>query len=368
MAKVNVVRELYIVVIPGLESLAAQELETLGFSGLRLNKGGVTLKGTLTDAAKINLWLRTATRVVVRVGVFDAPGRRELAARARRFDWTPFFPPNSPLRVHVSCRSSRLYHTGLVAEVMHQALGTGPAATDSDAPLLLVRIDKDRCTLSFDTSGDMLHKRGARQEISRAPLRETLAAGLLLSCGYDGESAFVDPMCGSGALVLEAASIATRRAPGLGRSFALEHWPAFHSEAFADLREAARAAVRPALAPICGSDVHAGALGQASRNAERAGLGNEIQLERVDAATRDAPSRTGLVAVNPPWGKRVATDESTINALRLCFSKQFRSWDRGLVAPAPLANRLLPKKATRTLPFSDGGIKVVFAFLQGDPA
>lgn len=364
----NASREFYVIVTPGLESLTARELEALGFTGLRVSKGGVTFKGTLGDAAKANLWLRTATRIVARVGEFDAPGRRELAARARRYDWAPFFVPGSALRIHATCRSSRLYHTGLVAEALHKALGTRPAPTDGDAPLLLARIAKDRCTLSFDTSGELLHKRGARQEISRAPLRETLAAGLLLSCGYDGQSAFVDPMCGSGALVLEAASIATRRAPGLERSFALERWPAFQTEVFNDLRETARANVRRAPAPISGSDVHAGALAQAGRNAERAGVTEDIQLERVGASLRVAPAQTGLVAVNPPWGKRVEADASTLDALRQCFSDTFHKWNRGLVAPAALAHRVLPRSATRTLPFNDGGINVVYAFLEADTA
>lgn len=364
----NVSREFYVVVAPGLESLSARELEALGFTGLIVSKGGVTFKGTLEDAAKANLWLRTATRVVARVGEFDAPGRRELAARAKRFDWTPFFTRGSSLRIHVTCRSSQLYHTGLVAEVLHQALGTRPAPTESDAPLLLVRIAKDRCTLSFDTSGELLHKRGARQEISRAPLRETLAASLLLSCGYNGESAFVDPMCGSGALVLEAAAIATHRAPGLERSFALEHWPAFRTEVLDKLRDTARAGIRRAPAPISGSDIHAGALAQAGRNAERAGVTEDIQLERVDAALRQAPAESGLIAVNPPWGKRVEADASTLDALKFCFSNTFRTWNRGLVAPTVLTQRLLPKPATRTRPFNDGGINVVFAFLQADAA
>lgn len=359
-------REFYVVTTPGLESLAARELETLGFSGLLVSKGGVTFKGTLEDAAKANLWLRTATRVIARVGEFDAPGRRELAARAKRFDWTPFFVRGAAIRISVTCRASRLYHTGLVAEVLHKALGTHPARTDSDSPLLLVRIAKDRCTLSFDTSGQLLHKRGARQEISRAPLRETLAASLLLSSGYDGESAFVDPMCGSGALMLEAAAIATRRAPGLERSFALEHWPAFERDVFDRLRKAARQNIRRAPAPICGSDIHAGALAQAGRNAERAEVTEDIQLDRIGAESREAPAATGLIAVNPPWGKRVEADTSTLNALKSAFGNTFRTWDRALVAPAPLTRRVLPKNATRTLPFNDGGLNVVFAFLEAD--
>lgn len=355
---------LYVVVAPGLEKLAAQELEAMGLSGVRVGKGGLSLRGTLEDAARANLWLRTASRVVVRVGAFDAPGRRELAARARRFEWSSWFAPGSPLRIHVTCQSSRLYHTGLVAEVLHEATGTRPGA--DDAPLLLVRIVKDRCTLSFDTSGELLHKRGARQEISRAPLRETLAAGLLLSCGYDGALPFVDPMCGSGALVLEAASIATGRAPGLERSFALERWPSFDVAILDRLREEARQRIRKAPAPIIGSDLHAGALAQAGRNAARAGVTDDVVLERAHAATRSAPSPAGLVAVNPPWGKRVELDSSTLEALRVSLGTTFRQWQRALVAPEALARTLMRRPPDGALALNDGGIRIQLARWEGD--
>lgn len=356
---------LYVIVAPGLETLAARELEALGIKGIQVGKGGLSLRGTLEDAAKANLWLRTASRIVVRVGAFDAPGRRELAARARRFDWSPWFAPGSPLRIHVTCQSSRLYHTGLVAEVLHDATDTKPSS-DDDAPMLLARIVKDRCTLSIDTSGELLHKRGARQEISRAPLRETIAAGLLLACKYDGTLPFVDPMCGSGSLVLEAASIATGRAPGLDRSFALGRFPSFDPQLMERLRDDARQQVRRAPAPIIGSDLHAGALAQAGRNAVRAGVAEDLVLERANAATRSAPETAGLVAVNPPWGKRVEADPATMEALRVSLSTTFRRWRRALVAPDALLRTLMRRPPDGAISLNDGGIRVQLAQWAGD--
>lgn len=352
--------ELFAVAPPGLEGVVARELEKNRFRSVRRVMGGVTFAGDLTEAARANLWLRAASRVLLRVGAFDAPGRRELRARIVRFSWDALVAPGAPIHVQVTCHKSRLYHTGLVSEVVHEALGRPSAAKEAEAPTLHVRIVNDRCTLSIDTSGELLHRRGYRQEQSRAPLRETLAAGLLSLCGYGEDEPFTDPMCGSGTLAIEAALLAMRRAPGLQRPFAIEAFPSFDPAALVRLRDEARAGERTTLPSITGSDLHAGALAAARRNAERAGVESFIAFERVGVAAVQPKAETGLLVTNPPYGGRVGGSAKEVREawaqLDAALSGAFRPWRAGVLCPsAPLA-AMMSRPVARSIQLDNGGL------------
>lgn len=357
-------------VSPGLEEVAAGELRKLGLGNVRVIPGGVEFHGSLADAARANLWLRTATRVLVRLATFRAPGRRELAAGAARVPWREWLPAGAALAVEVTCRKSRLYHSGLVEEVVREAVGAEtPAEGERETATLFVRLFADTCTLSLDTSGERLHRRGYREETSRAPLRETLAAGLLLLCGYDGSEAFVDPMCGSGTLPVEAALIASGRAPGLVRTFALERCPRLPRGTFERLREEARAAERPAQAPILGADLHGGALAAARRNAERAGVLELLRLERCDVARLAAPAGRGLLVTNPPYGRRVGQgageSAATLRRLGEALAGEFRRWRRAVLLP-PAMRRHLHLSAAQSWRLDNGGLPVELVALRGE--
>lgn len=347
--------DLFAVAAPGLERVVADELGSLGLKATVV-EGGVTFRDTLAGAARANLWLRSASRVLLRVGTFDAPGRRELAARLARFPLDAYVPPGTPLHVHATASRSRLYHTGLIAEVVHDALDRPTAPKDAVAPTLFIRFDRDRCTVSVDTSGELLHRRGYRVDNAQAPLRETLAAGMVLLAGYDGSVPFVDPMCGSGTLAIEAWSIATQRAPGLQRQFAFEAFPALEQPAWEALRTEARARIRPSPALIEGSDIHGGSLAAARRNAARAGAA-EIRWERGDVALRPVPAETGLLLVNPPYGRRVADQEAALRALAGALDGRFARWHAGVLLPRS-ARLPVRRHAERELPLDNGGIPV----------
>ena len=312
---------------PGLEPLLAAEVAALGLPG-RPVAGGVELTGDLHALERLNLWLRTASRVLVRLGSVRATSFAQLVHEARGLPFERVLGAGTPVELRVTCRKSKLYHSSAVAERLHAAIearlgrtvaragpsedtdaGAEPIQTGapaSAAQLLLARFDHDVCTVSADASGALLHRRGYRVAISRAPLRETLAAALLLAAGFDGAQPLIDPLCGSGTLALEAALIARRRAPGIARSFAFQRWPSHDAAAFARLVAAARAqelARAPAL--ICGSDLDAGALAAARENARRAGLESDLLLEQRALADLAARAGPGLCAVNPPYGKRV---------------------------------------------------------------
>jgi putative N6-adenine-specific DNA methylase len=347
--------DLFAITAPGLERVVAEELRQLGM-GATVVEGGVTFRDTLLGAARANLWLRAASRILLRVGTFDAPGRRELAARLSRFSLDAWVPPQTPIHVHATASRSRLYHTGLIGEIACDALARPAAPKQAAAPTIFLRLERDRCTLSVDTSGDLLHRRGYRTDIARAPLRETLAAGMLLLCGYDGSTAFVDPMCGSGTLPIEAWLLSTKRAPGLQRRFAFESFPELDHAAWDQLREEARAQIRPPQALIEGADIHAGSLAAARRNAERAGA-EEVRWERCDVALRGAPAETGLLLVNPPYGRRVADQESGLRALGSAIEGSFARWRAGVLLPK--ATRLpLHRRSVREIPLDNGGIPV----------
>src|SRR5438270_6773550 len=219
---------LFTVCPPGLERILSREM------GAKAAAGGVETDGNLADAARLNLTLRTATRVLARLGSFRATTFADLVRKARSLPFDLCLRKGEPVALRVTCHKSRLYHSKAVAERLREAIGErlgapppeASASEESDSPpqLLLARFDHDECTVSADTSGALLHRRGYRLAQSRAPLRETLAAAMLLAAGYSGNEPLVDPLCGSGTIALEAALIARRRAPGIARSFALERW------------------------------------------------------------------------------------------------------------------------------------------------
>jgi putative N6-adenine-specific DNA methylase len=317
---------LFAVTAPGIEAIAAAELRALGVAKPDPTPGGVAFEGTPEDLYRANLELRTAGRVLVRIAGFRAAGFDPLRKRAARLPWERWLAPGDALALRVTCRKSRLYHSGAVAqrvaEAIAERLGFEPAraaaasddADEAAAPagarvqLVLVRIERDLCTLSVDASGEPLHKRGYRQATGKAPLRETLAAAVLLASGWDARQPLLDPFCGSGTLAIEAALLARRRAPGAARRFAFEAWPGFDPALWARLRAeaAARSAAAPAPPPILASDRDAGAVAAARANAQRAGVADDVALAQRAVSKLEAPAGPGFVVTNPPHGVRLA--------------------------------------------------------------
>src|SRR3954469_12111618 len=231
---------------PGLESIVAGELKTLGVRG-RQEIGGVAFGGDLDRLYEANLWLRTASRVVVRLGRFHASTFYELERRAKKIPWQNFLPATATVDLRVTCHKSRLYRSDAVAERVLSAMSVGsgdirvtaagseadddpeggPIKADANAQLFVVRIVNDECEISADSSGALLHRRGYRQEVAKAPLRETLAAAMLLASGWRKNDPLLDPMCGSGTIPIEAALLARRIAPGLTRDFQFMNWKSF---------------------------------------------------------------------------------------------------------------------------------------------
>lgn len=273
--------DLFAVCPPGLEATVADELRDLGFDG-NVTPGGVELQG---EPARVNLWSRTASRVLVRMGAVKATAFPELVRKARALPWEAFVGTR-PVALRATCRKSRLYHSGAVAQRLHEAMQEGlrrqvPLVEDEEAGQLFVaRFDRDLCTVSADSSGALLHQRGWRASGGHAPLRETLAAAVLRAAGYRGAEPLLDPLCGSGTIAIEGALVARRRAPGIGRRFAFQDWPGYDAKAFAALLDEARSQELPSTPPIVASDIDAGAVQVARDNAARAG----VEVEEIGRA------------------------------------------------------------------------------------
>jgi putative N6-adenine-specific DNA methylase len=261
----------------------------------------------------------------------------------------------------IACLGSR------AADAVKARLWEGPAAgipaarralaRDLPGVALEARTEGARATLSADAAGSPLFKRGWRARVGAAPLRESLAAGLLLELGFDGSGPFLDPMCGSGTIAIEAALLAARRAPGLGRTFAFEAWPGHDAARTDAVRERLDALARPAPAPVLASDRNGGAVRLATRNAEAAGVRATIRIERLDAGDVQPPRGPGTCLVNPPYGIRLDRDvEASWRALATLLPR-LRGWTVGVLAGDPGLGRLLPGRPTRTLDVRNGGLR-----------
>ena len=305
--------EIFAMTAPGVEGLLAREIAALGMKPGELVSGGVTLKGSIDQIQRINLHSRLANRVIVRVAEFHASTFHELERRAKKIEWQRFVKQNQPVRFRVTSRKSKLYHSDAVAERLVKASG-GRAGKDSDdeeegsseSQLFVVRIAHDNCTISVDSSGELLHRRGYRQAVAKAPLRETLAAAMIAGIEWDSNTPLVDPMCGAGTIPIEAAMIARNIPPGLERSFAFENWPAHDGSAWTAARQEAKEKILPsAPAPIVASDRDAGAIEAAIANARRAGVEGDITISQASVSDAEYPQPPGVILANPPYGVRV---------------------------------------------------------------
>ena len=360
--------QVYVSTLPGLEPALEAEAATLGWKPRRV-EGGVEMEGPAGLHQEANLRLRTASRVLLRVGSFRAGDSDTLAERLGELDLSHVWDGRTPPKLSVSMHRSPVPGADVVFSAASYAWGlpsleqAGPLDEEGGGPglTLLVRVEGDAFTVSADTSGEPLHRRGYRQEVSRAPLRETLASGILLLAGYAGTEPLVDPMCGSGTFLVEGAWMSMRRAPGLLRSFAFESFPSFDAAAWAQRKARVESEALPTpRAALHGFDINAGSLGTARRNARRAGMA--LALERKDARTLTAPTAgPGLVVANPPYGKRVGEAEDLpglYRALGHTLRHGFAGWRAAVILPddATLVKALdLP--GARGLPVRNGGLR-----------
>jgi putative N6-adenine-specific DNA methylase len=348
----------------GTEPLLRDELTELGLSRVRADRGGVHFGAESRDAFRACLWSRIAQRVLEPLAEFACPDEDALYEGVRGIDWQRVLDAERTLAVRAACRSSRLTHTQYIAQrtkdavvdQLRERLGARPSV-DRRSPdvQLFVHVVKDRATVYLDYSGDSLHEHGFRKLQGAAPIKETLAAALVRYSGWDRESPLVDPMCGSGTLLIEAGLWAARRAPGLQReAFGFERWADFDGAAakeWSELREEARAAALPLNLSLIGSDHDVRALEAARANAEQAGLRVNLRLAPLSSAVPSA-DRGGML-VNPPYGERLGRG-SDLSAELATALRRFENYQRAMIVPRGFD---LPLRSDRFLLVFNGAIE-----------
>lgn len=355
--------DIFLVATPGLEAPLAEEARAAGFADAKVTDGGVTLSGTWPDVWRANLVLRGPTRILARMATFRAMHLAQLDKRAHKVEWASFLRPDIPVHVEASCKRSRIYHAGAAAQRVAKAISeTIGAPIAEDAALrVMVRIEDDLVTISLDTTGASLHKRGFKEAVNKAPMRETMAALFLRQCFYTGTEPVLDPMCGSGTFPIEAAEIALGLHPGRERSFAFEYLPSFDAQAWQTLRAPSAPKITPLL--FHGSDRDAGAIRMAAENAARSGVETVTRFEQKNIEDLTPPEGPpGLVIVNPPYGTRIGAKGPLIGlhrTLGTVLKARFHGWRVGIItADKQLAQATGLAFEPMQPPVLHGGIRV----------
>jgi len=329
----------------GTEPALIGELRALRMKGVKGSRGAVRFVGGIEDGMRACLHLRTAMKVLLRLASFPAPDADALYAGTRTIAWEEHLGARQTIAVEATGTSATLRHTGFTAlkvkdaicDVLREKTGARPDVDprSPDVPVL-VHLGKAEATVYLDFSGRSLHLRGYRPRGSTAPLRETLAAALLLLLGYDGSTPFWDPMAGTGTLVVEAAWIAQRRAPGLGRKFPFERWPSFRGDLqsrWHRLQHEAREAVRTDIPPMRAGDFAGRALDMLEPTLALAGVADHVRVDREDVrrARPDPGAAGGLVLCNPPYGERMG-QPLQIQGLYRGMGEAMSTWDGQRIA------------------------------------
>ena len=346
------------------------------------NRAALNSRGPYSDVYRCNLHLRTASRVLIRLGSFYAVGFPELRRKAGNLPWEDYLNIEQPIALRVACHTSRLYHQQAVAERMVGAISDRlkrpvqvakyNEETESDVStnrrnppqLIFVRLLQDRCTISIDSSGDLLHRRGYRLAVAKAPLRETLAAGMIVGSGWDGVSPLLDPFCGSGTIAIEAAQMAHRIPPGVKRHFAFMDWPNFDRISWKALLSDALSSSPATFPRIIASDRDEGAIRAALANAERAGVGNCIEFTSRAISAIEPPPGPGWVVTNPPYGLRTKANLDLRN-LYAQFGRVLRAkcqgWQVTLLCSSIQLLHQTGLELDKGIPLMNGGIRVRLA-------
>lgn len=362
--------QFFATVAAGLEPLAAQELATLGAAKIEPGFCGVSFQGDYELLYRVNLWARLPFRILVQVQEFRCCDRKDLYAGIYDLDWSMYLSPQKTFAVHATGKTQALNHTHFTALQVKQAivdqqehLWGERSNIDTQAPDVAVNVHlhQNRCIVSLDSSGDSLHRRGYRPAVGAAPLKESLAAALIQWSGWQPDQAFVDPLCGSGTLPLEACLRALNLAPGLFRErFGFETWPNFDKDLFDQLYQSAESMERKELAaPIIGSDRDPDQIHQACTNASYCGVSQQIQFLKRDLAEVEAPCDSGVLICNPPYGNRITTDQDLGSFYKLLgdvLKQRFKGWTAFILSGNKALATSIGLKSSQRVSVANGGI------------
>jgi putative N6-adenine-specific DNA methylase len=351
----------------GLEPLLLEEIAGLGAREVTAVPGGVSFSGDWTVCYRVNFWSRIASRVLWRIAHFAYENEERLYREVKALGWPRYFGVERTLRVNVTAQKSPLKSLEFatlrikdaVCDRFRDGLGRRPDV-DRASPDVRIHafLEGTQATLYLDTSGEPLFKRGWRHGVADAPLRENLAAGIILLTGWRPEEPLLDPMCGSGTLLVEAAAMARGRAPGAKRSFAFEKLAALDAAAWSRVK-AEQGDKQPNL-QLFGSDTDPKALNAARRNLAEAGIERWVKLERADILERTAPAPAGVMVANPPYGERIGSaDELAAFYPQLgdALKKRFAGWRCHVFTADLRLPKLIRLQPSRRTPLFNGALE-----------
>ncbi len=366
------VQDFFAVTSPGFEQICFDELMSLPLSleSAMMVTGGVEFKARLQDCYLANLNLRTATRILMRIATFKASNFNQLEKKLGDIHWELFLSPAHLTHISVTSRHSRLFHKEAIAGRFQASIAERLAVSFRNSPLeggaggCFVRVSDDRFTVSIDSSGEMLYKRGIKKQGGNAPLRETIAAAALKLAGYDAEAPLIDPMCGSGTFSLEAAMTAKHIPPGWLREFAFMGWPSFMPNRWAYLkRESEKSFIQLDKPLIFASDKDEAVCHALEDQVRACSFSDAIQIDCKDFFAFH-PSRitaqTGLVMLNPPYGLRLGTraeSEKIFREIITKLKKDYKGWKVGMITPNRELVSIIPFPMRQHF-FYHGGLKM----------
>lgn len=354
----------------GLEPVLVNELVALGARSVVATHGGVEFEGDWQTCYRANLESRIATRVLWRVGRGRYRAEEDIYRFAYSRTWAKWFTPDDTIRIHVTARQSQLKSLEFitlrvkdaVCDHFRSIVGSRPNV-DTHAPDVRIHVflSRDECVLYIDTSGEPLYKRGFKQAAVEAPLKENLAAGILSLIGWKVDEPLVDPMCGSGTFLIEAAHMALDIAPGLGRRFGFEQLKSHDRALWASLRAQAEDRRKsPANLQFFGSDVLADQVRKARTNLEAAGVARYVELQRADFVDLEAPAAAGVLVTNPPYGVRIGEAEelaALYPSWGSALKRHWAGWRCHFLTADTTLPRLFGLKASRKTPLYNGALE-----------
>jgi putative N6-adenine-specific DNA methylase len=352
----------------GLEAVVAHEVKNLGYPEVQVENGKVTFEADLGALARANLWLRTADRVRLKVGEFQAASFEELFEKTKALPWADFIPENGTFPVEGKSVKSQLFSVSDCQAIVKKAVVESLKKRykkewfEEKGPLYKIEVAllKDIATLTIDTSGPGLHKRGYRDWIGVAPIKETLAAALIQLSYWNPDRVLVDPLCGSGTIPIEAALIGMNIAPGMNRTFACEEWPLIPRKIWREARaETHDLAQYDRKLSIMGTDIDGEILKVARRNAQEADVADQIHFQEMPLKDWRSSKKYGVIICNPPYGERLS-ERQEVEKLYREMGKVFTAhdtWSYYVITSHKEFEKLFGRKADKKRKLYNGAME-----------
>jgi putative N6-adenine-specific DNA methylase len=363
----------FAVCTPGLKKTCLNEMIAAGFSenNLKATPGGIEFQARLKSCMDFNLSLRSPSRILMRISNFKADSFEKLEKKIKAIDWILYLPQNCSLKFNVTSKKSRLYHSDAIAQrcekIIFDQLQTNNSFTAErrSNQTIYIRAEHDLFTISIDTTGNILFKRGVKKKINKAPLRENIAFAMLLWAKFSSNDILIDPMCGAGTFSLEAAMMKSNVPPGFFRAFAFQNWPVFSCKTYAYMKKQAQIKFNEfSGSQIFASDVDDDALDAIKQNICKHDFLNIIDVSKKDFFTITpsmiSPEKKGVIMLNPPYGKRLGQKKDTAlfyNEIGKKLKSDFKGWRVGIILPSREV-KLLPRLKLELKPVVHGGLDI----------